>query len=467
MSAQGELARETARDAVHTARTLGAEEAEAYASVDHTWSARARRETVTRIRHSDSCGVGLRVVSGGAIGYAYTSLAQPGAPSLTLRSLAEQALGTATVTRPVTSTVGGSVLPAPDGAVTPVPGLHSPELARWDPRRATATVATINEAARSVAGVADVPRIHYGLEHAVTAVANSHGVDACSEGALHYAWAEVLCTGDGRTQAGSDATWSRELVELPAGEVGLHAARAALASRGARAAPTGTFPVVIAPAAAVNLLDRMELMLSGELVRKGRSLIAGEGERLGSQVLTVIDDPRLPGGLASRPFDAEGLPSRTRRLIDRGVVTGVLYDSRSAADAGAAETANAVRSSYRALPRPGSSNLFIQPGETSRVELERSLGDGLVVEEILGLHGTNPASGRFSVSVRGYWVEGGQRAWPVTDTALAGSYRRLWSGIQDVGSDLEFRPGRGGCGSPSLLVDALAVSGTAGREGSR
>ena len=213
------------------------------------------------------------------------------------------------------------------------------------------------------------------------------------------------------------------------------------------------------PYAMGDLLGVFSGIFSSENAQQNMSLLAGrEGEKIASDVVTLVDDPLLKGGFESRAFDDEGVACRTLNVVEDGVLRTLLYNLKTARKAGVKSTGSARKAGYAAPVRVAPSNFFFKPGTKSLDELMQDVGEGLVITEVGGLHaGANPMSGDFSLIAEGYTVHEGKKDRPVEQITVAGNFYELLKSIRAVGSDLVF-PG-GGIGSPSVDVGELRVSG--------
>ena len=171
-----------------------------------------------------------------------------------------------------------------------------------------------------------------------------------------------------------------------------------------------------------------------------------------------MDDPLLPGGFGSQRFDGEGSASRTKAVIDGGVLTTLLHSRKTARKQGVETTGNASRPSVTAPIRVAPTNFFFKPGEKDLAALMADVGSGLVITDLAGLHsGANPTSGDFSLLSKGYTIENGQRGHAVEQITVAGNFYEVLKNIVAVGSDLDFSGSS--IGSPSVDVGTLKVSG--------
>ena len=227
---------------------------------------------------------------------------------------------------------------------------------------------------------------------------------------------------------------------------------------------TGVYPVLIRNNVASEFLSLVTHSFLADQVQKGKSPLKGKrGERFFSPLLTIVDDGLYPKGISTAPIDGEGGPSQRTPLVAQGVVTGYLYDrywanreNQSSSGSRVGSTGNSRRHGIKSPPGVGISNFFIEPGNLDLPKLMENLFQGVVVEEVMGLHTVDPISGDFSLGCSGDWVERGEKVHPVKSIAIAGNLFELLRKVTGVGADLRFF---GGVGSPSLLVKELLISG--------
>ncbi|MGH7256605.1 MAG: TldD/PmbA family protein [Nitrospirales bacterium] len=237
--------------------------------------------------------------------------------------------------------------------------------------------------------------------------------------------------------------------------VGREAARRALRRLGARKVSTTRAPVVFDQETAATLLAHLCGALSGYGLYKGASfLIDRLHTRVAPEFVTVCDDGRLPGGLGTRPFDGDGLPTRKNVVVDRGILTSYLLDTYSGRKLGMASTGNASRS-VGDSPTVGPTNFYLQPGTTSPQDIIKSVTQGLYVTELIGF-GVNMVTGDYSRGAAGLWIENGELAYPVEEITIAGNLKDIYADIELVGNDLEFRSR---IASPTLKIRELTIAG--------
>ena len=262
-----------------------------------------------------------------------------------------------------------------------------------------------------------------------------------------------------RVSTGTGFKVTRDFSEMDAEAIAREAVDEALFMLKAGPVPSGNYRAIIHARCMPDLLGVFAGVFSAESAQKGLSLMAGkEGEMVASEAVSLMDDPLLPGGLASQPFDAEGVASKTKAVIEKGKLTTLLHNLKTARKAGVKTTGNAAKQGYAGAVTVSPTNFYIAPGEKSLEQLMQDMGDGLVITEVSGLHaGANFISGDFSLIAQGYTVKDGKKDAPVEQITVAGNFFQLLKNIRAVGNDLTF-PGSA-IGSPSVDVGEIAVAG--------
>ena len=266
----------------------------------------------------------------------------------------------------------------------------------------------------------------------------------------------VAFTGEGtgmeRDYAGEGRVFQADMPD--AASIGALAAERTLARAGATRPRTGTYPVLFDERIAASLIGHILGAVNGAAIARGASWLR---DALGQQVLpaglSVIEDPLRPRVSASRPFDAEGLPTARRAIIDNGVLTGWTLDLATARRLGLTSTANAARGTS-SPPAPSTSNIELTPGSATRADLIRDMGTGLLVTSLIGST-INPTTGDYSRGASGFWVEGGEVKFPVNECTIAGNLREMLLKIipaNDARAHLSTRV-------PSILIDGLTLAG--------
>lgn len=295
--------------------------------------------------------------------------------------------------------------------------------------------------------VAQVDEAGVSQYRGVHAYANSAGFVGSYLATRHGLNCVVVGARDGAMQRGYWYTTARAADSLDTPEsVGQVAAARAVARLGARKLSTRKAPVLFEARLATGLIGHLLAAISGgNLYREASFLRDAAGTRVMPEFLSIDEDPFLPRGFGSAPFDAEGAAPRARRLIDAGVLTGYLLDSYSARRLNTTPTGNAG----------GAHNLLVGAQDFDHAGLLRQMGRGLLVTDLMG-HGTNLLTGDYSRGASGFWVEDGALAYPVEEITIAGNLRDMLLGIVATGTDFELR---GAIRTGSILVGEMTIAG--------
>lgn len=279
----------------------------------------------------------------------------------------------------------------------------------------------------------------------VTVRANSRGFIGAYEGSSCSLSASVIAAGDSGMQVGSWWSASRSLDGLASpDEVGKVAAEHALRQLGARQVKSQSCPVVFDPMMAARLVSQLVGAASGGVIyRKSSFLVDKLGKAVASKLVTIIDDPLIEGGLASRPFDSECLPAKKRVIVSEGKLECYLLGVYAARKLGM--TPNGAQTS----------NLYLQAGSLTPEEIIASVKNGLYLTKVSG-PGFNQTTGDYSVGASGIWIEDGKLAFPVQGITIAGNVVEMFNGIEAVGNDLVFRSGTN---APTIKIAKMTIAG--------
>ncbi len=233
-----------------------------------------------------------------------------------------------------------------------------------------------------------------------------------------------------------------------------------LGKLGGSSVPTGSYKVILEKKAMTSLFSAMIPMFSGEDIGKGISPLAGKlGQQIFSDKITVVDDPRCPDALNVRSYDDEGCPTRRKVLVDKGVFSCMLHDTKSSMAAGTESTGNGFKHSYTSPVHITPYNCCILPGERTLDELCAEMGEGIVITSFAGLHaGIDHVTADFSLQCAGYYVKNGVKDHSVTLITAAGNFFDLMKNVTDTASDLEWSYRTITC--PSVAFRSLSISGT-------
>lgn len=249
---------------------------------------------------------------------------------------------------------------------------------------------------------------------------------------------------------------NRKFAKLESSQkVGARAAERVLRRLGGRKVKTCEVPVVFDPEMAASLMGNLSSALSGYALYKGASFLMGKlGTKIGSALLTVVDDATIAGALGSRPFDGEGLPTRKKTVVERGELKSYLLDTYSGKKLGMKSTGNASRS-VGSPPGVSAGNFYLAGGRHSPEQIIGSVKAGLYVTEMIGF-GVNMVTGDYSRGAAGLWIENGEFTYPVEEVTIAGNLKEMFENIEMVGSDLELR---GRIAAPTIKISSMTVAG--------
>jgi PmbA protein len=446
--------RETVRRALAHAVRAGAHDADALLVESDALETRVRGTGIDFVKQARERVLGVRAFVKGASGRRQAVTSTSDLAPEAVAHMAEQAVVLARAT-----------------AEDPSAGLPEEEPAREVP-----DLGLLDAADRSVsveARIEDARQAEAAARALDRRVANSEGSQASSEfctvvygssagfldayaSASHGLFCEPIVREDGAMQRDFWLTASRRLAGLEApASVGRRAAERALRRLGARRVDTCQVPVVFEPLVARSLLGHLVACVSGSAVYRGTSFLADRmGDQVASELVSVVDDGRLPGGLGSRPFDGEGLPTRRTQVLSRGRLESWLLDSYSARKLALRSTGNAVRAAGGA-PGVGPTNLWLEPGALAPDAIVASTERGLLVTELIGM-GFNPVTGDYSRGAAGLWIEDGRITHAVEEITIAGHLGEMLAAIDAVGSDLLWI---GRVASPTLRVARMTVAG--------
>jgi PmbA protein len=428
------------------------EQVEAYVARGRSTEVKVFEGDVESLSSAESAGVGIRIIAGSRQGFAYAGSLDE---SVVIETLAEArdnaSFGTAD------EYLG---LASPDGVAAPSLDLWRDGLASFPPAEKVGQALELERLVR--AGdprIRQVESAYWGDSMGESAVATSTGIAASSRGTSCYVSAFAIAGEGAETQTGGGYSVGRAPDEIDLDKAARDAVERATRLLGARKPPSRRLVVVLEPRIAATLLSILGGTLDGESVLKGRSLFA---DRIHEQVsvpeLTLVDDPTDPDAYAASQYDAEGLASRRNVLIEGGVLHRFLYNTYAARRAGTTSTASAVRAGFKSGPGVGARALSLVPGSKSPEEIVSSIGSGLLVQSISGVHsGVNPVSGDFSVGAEGMLFKDGTLTEPVREITIASTLQRMLLGVVAIGSDLERLPSS--AAGLTLAIDDVSMSG--------
>lgn len=293
------------------------------------------------------------------------------------------------------------------------------------------------------------------------AIVNSLGFADSYKTTAAFIYLNVISRQDEDTSTGDYFGYARDQEGLSIEDIADNAVNRSVSLLGAKKLKSQVMDLVLDPFISSQFLGIISGMISAEEVQKGKSLFKGKiGEKIFGSDINIFDDGTLRNGMASRPFDGEGVPKGRTEVFSNGILKTFLHNSFSARKDSCFSTGNAVRSSYKSYPDIGVSNFYLEPSNIDPVKIIEEVSDGFHVTDIIGLHsGTNPISGQISVGAKGFKIRNGSIDFPVREVTIAADVLGFCKNLIRAGNDLKFLPSGGYIGSPSVLVRDITVSG--------
>lgn len=302
-----------------------------------------------------------------------------------------------------------------------------------------------------------VVKFHLNERRLLKSITGSNSSPQADEISVTSFAAEILAEQKDQTEVAWDFGARRFSNELKISELVLAVAHHAAESLGGQAIPSGKYAVVVHPRVGAQLLDLMAQALSAEAVQRGRSFLRGQkNQPVASALVNLVDDPTLPGGVASEGFDDEGTPHERLSVVSNGELLDYFYDLRSASVDGRPSNGHGMKESLSALPRPAATNFYMQPGTTPVAEMLASESRVFLLREVMGLHMADPITGEFSLGASGSLYENGRYSRPVRGVTIAGTVASMLKGVSAVGPDLTWM---GSTGSSSFLLPSVSIAG--------
>ncbi len=433
-------------DLIGRAKAAGADAADAILLSGASISVERRMGRTEKLERSEARDLGLRVFVGGRSAIVSSSAADPAG----FAALAERAVAMARVVPE--DPYGGlsEQAAAPDLAALDIDDPAEPDAAALVARASTA-----EEAALGVSGVTNSEGAEASYSRREVALMTSAGFAGRYLRTSHSVSAVALAGAGTDMQRDYDVSSAVHLADLEdAAAIGHTAGTRAVARMNPQRPRTAKLPIVYDPRVSGSLLNHLVTAINGAAIVRGTSFLKDMlGRAVFAAGIQVHDDPRRLRGLRSKPFDGEGVPTAARAIVQDGVLTTWLLDSRSARQLGLQSTGHAVRGTS-APPSPSPTNLFMAPGTMSPVALMADIREGLYVTELLGM-GVNGVTGDYSRGAAGFMIRDGVLAEPVAEITIAGMLPAMFRELVPA-NDLVLRRGTD---APTVRIEGMTLAG--------
>ncbi|MBY0432113.1 MAG: TldD/PmbA family protein [Rhodospirillales bacterium] len=434
-------------DLIGKAKAAGADAADAMMVESRSLSLAWRLGALERLERSEGSDIGLRIF----IGKRQAAISSSDRSSLALDELVERAIAMAR-TVPEDPFCG---LADPEQICTRFLDLDICDPTEPSAEQLIAEMRLAEDAARTVPGVTNSEGAEAGWGRSRVAIAATNGF-ANAYAISHSSLSVSVLAGDGTgMERDYDFTSAVHRGDLRnPEEVGRSAGERTVRRLGARKVRTARLPVVFDPRVSRGLLGHFAGAINGAGIARGTSFLKDHlGKPVFAKGLCVVDDPHRRRGLRSKPCDGEGVANKPMKLIEDGVLTSWLLDLRSARQLGLKSTGHAARGTG-GPPSPSTTNLYLEPGPVTARELVADIPQGFYITELSGM-GVNGVTGDYSRGAAGFWIEGGELAYPVSEVTVAGNLKEMFLNLLPA-NDLDFRYG---VDAPTIRIDGMTIAG--------
>lgn len=419
-----------------------ADEAEAYLVSNKVLTVRLVNNSVFEAKGVHDIGVGIRVLRDGGLGFTSTADFTP----KSLKKAMKAALD-ASKTRKLPFKYSFT----PPVKPPKVRGVYDSKLAKLPSDKAVdSAYQMVEESLAYNSKIADNAGV-FNLVVYHTLIMNSHGLEAKDDGTFFETSLTATAKQGATSSEGAEATAGRSLSELKPKEIGRKAAEMAVSGLKAQPLKEGIYPIILDPEPAVDINGHVSWLCSPMIARLYYPLFLDKlGKKVGSDELTIVDDPLMPNGIGSAPIDEEGIPSQKITILERGVLKNFVYDTFYGAMEKKRSTASGERVSfavgvssfpgknYNGEPIPIPRNTYIVPGEWKREGIIEDTKDGLLVKRFHYTRLTNPTRGDFTSVLRMglYRVKNGEVAGALTKSRLIDNLLDILKNVDAVSDTL-------------------------------
>ncbi|MHB1000974.1 MAG: TldD/PmbA family protein [Armatimonadota bacterium] len=439
-----------AQDIVADAVKAGAHEAEVYIYTGDEFSVDIRMKEIETLTQASAKGLGLRVFVDKRMSFASTTDFN--------RDMVDSLVKTTIQLAKSANKDRHNGLPDVEPGTLPHLELYDKSIAELPAERRIQMAKETEQAAFDYdPRITNSEGAGFGSHAATRILANSNGILYSNSSTDCGISCASVGEQDGEKQVGYHWSSKRFLSELDSPkEVGTQAAINTVRKLGARKVETQTVPIVFDWRVGASLLGSIFGALDGDSVHRGMSFLKKMiGKKVASPIVTIIDDPLMPRGLGSIPFDGEGILTEKKIVIENGELKLYFYDTRTARKYGKQPSGNARRG-YSSVPNVGPTNFYLQPTDTSPNDIIKGISNGFLVTDTMG-QGANTVTGDYSVGASGIWIKDGELAFPVQEVTIAGNMLDMMKNIEQIANDARFISS---IVSPTFMIAEMTVSGT-------
>lgn len=426
----------------------GAEAAEVFIETDRRLRIEVRNGEIGTVQESGSHGIGFRVFENNRMAFSHCNDFS--------QSALENAIDSAIKFVKHTTPDENNVLPSAQG-LTDVGAIFDPEISRVAMEKKIEMAKTVEQLAMKDPRITKSDGARFSEGEGEVFLANSNGMIKNYKGSACSLGVSVVAEKGEQKSSGSEYCSRRFFSKLKSPEeIAAKAAQDALEMLDPRMVKTQKAPVIFDPDVGRTILGGILAAINGERVLQGASFLGHQLEKkIAAESITIIDDGTIPGGLASVPFDGEGVPTQKRTIVENGILKGFMYNTIVAKRAGKQSTGNASRRGYQSLPGIGPHNFYMTAGTIPAEDILKATKNGLLLKGVTG-YGINPVNGNFSGGASGFWIENGRIAFPVKGLTIASTADAMLNSIDMLGNDLDLsRP----FAAPTLRIPEMQIGG--------
>lgn len=433
-----------AQAACEAAVSSGAQFADVSAGFGRSIGVELESSAIKTCNSRNGGGISVRAIYNGGTGWSSTDKA-------TLEAAIEAGKNAAKLAKLAEPDPDFVSLPSPVESYPNIEGLFDPKIGDIDIKTLIGCALKNIDGAHSVCPDSIVQG---GLSawNGSRALANSMGISLASDGSSISGYIMAIVRRGDDVGSFYDFDQARVLDDFDASAIGVSAAKEAMKFLGARKNETKRMPVILGPLASGSIFNSIVGNADAEGIQRRRSFMLGKlGKKIGSDVLTIKDDPHIPRGMSSRPWDEEGFPTKPLVVLEKGVLKSYLYGSYTAGKAGAKNTGHGTRGG-----RASSSNVIPTLGTMTSADIISSTKEGLYIN--MGGIRPNNVTGDVSVSVDfGFKIENGELAYPVMNAMIGGNFLDMLANVDAISSDYRAEPGQI---MPTIrILDCLVAGG--------
>ncbi len=432
----------------------GFEDQEVYYQTAKNFSVSVYKQAIDKYSLSENGGMSYRALVKGKVGYAYTEkLTEDSIPFL-IDSAYENAL--------VNENDDLVVMHDGSGDYKTI-DMYNPELEKVEiPKKIDFLMELEKMVEAKDSRIHQVTANTYQESEVYIRIVNTKGLNVEDRNNYCFAYAVASAKENGDTRTGMGYQFGSGFEKLSCDKIADDASREALNMLGAKTDISKTCPVVFKNDTFAELMSTYNGVYSAESVHKNLSKLKGKiGEKIASESFTLIDDPHMPDGIGSSSFDAEGVATYCKAIVEDGKLLTYLHNLKTATKDGVASTGNASKGSYKGTLGISPTNIYLKAGDDTAENIIGSVKDGYYLTGLQGLHaGVNAISGDFSLQCYGYKIVNGKLDRPVSQITVAGNYFEMIQEIEMIANDLTFTiMGSGYMGTPTVKIRALSISG--------